>query len=302
MTERENYRWLPQVCPICEVSPTKLMGQRGGRAHRENLGVECEIWRCRRCSLIFPNPMPVPARGLDQHYSLPPAEYFVHHDIDKKGDAAVGLLRTAEELIGGKGLLLDIGAGRGELLKAAKQKGWKVVGIEPSANFAEYAAHHSGAEIRRQPVELCGFEENSFDAVVLSAVLEHLYSPDQTIKEISRILRRGGALFVDVPNESGLYFLMGNIYQRARRRDWVVNLAPTFSPFHVFGFGPRSLRALLRKHGLKTERWRVYAGRAVVPARGGFVGLLEQQAAHAVTALSKIGSLGTYIETWAIKE
>jgi SAM-dependent methyltransferase len=199
------------------------------------------------------------------------------------------------------GRLLDIGPGRGEVLKVAREEGWKAVGLEPSPMFADYAASYSGAEIRREPLEQSNFAAGSFDVVMLGAVLEHLYNPDQTISEISRVLRPGGALFVDVPNETGLYFFMGNTYQRLRGRDWVVNLAPTFPPFHVFGFSARPLRALLAKHGFKPTRWRVYHGRSFVPASGGLVGLLEQQAARAVTALGSVRNLGAYIETWAIK-
>lgn len=296
-----SYRWVAQDCPICQVPPTKKLGQRGGTAHREGLGVACEVWRCGRCGLIFPHPMPVPTGGLEQHYGMLPDDYFQHHDIDTKGVAAVGMLSRAAELTGGRGRLLDIGAGRGELLRAAAQAGWSAVGIEPSNSFADYAARYSGAEIKREPVERCGFSDNSFDAVILGAVLEHLYQPDETVREIARILRPRGALFVDVPNEEGLYFRVGNLYQKLRRRDWVVNTAPTFSPFHLFGFGPRSLRALLAKHGLEPRNWRIYGGRAMVPAHGGVIGAMERVAAHAVTALSNMGSLGTYIETWAIK-
>ena len=159
----------------------------------------------------------------------------------------------------------------------------------------------SGMEVRREPIERCGFPDASFDAVILAAVLEHLYDPDATVREIARVLRPGGAFFVDVPNEAGLYFRLGNLYQRLRGRDWVVNVAPTFEPFHVFGFGPRSLRALLAKHGLAVREWRVYGGRSMVPGRGGLSGVLEHLASRAVTAASNLGNLGTYIETWAVK-
>ena len=133
-------------------------------------------------------------------------------------------------------------------------------------------------------------------------MLEHLYNPDETIAEIARVLRRGGVLFVDVPNETGLYFRMGNLYQKLRGRDCVVNVATTFEPFHVFGFGPKSLRALLAKHGLSVLEWRIYAGKSMVPPRGGVLGSLEQLAARAVTAISSFGEMGAYIETWAIKK
>ena len=296
------YHWLAQDCPICEKPPSKSLGRRGGAAHRQNLGVECEIWRCGSCGLLFPNPMPVPVGGPDQHYGMIPDDYFQHHDIDEKGHLGSNLLERAQALTGGKGRLLDIGTGRGELLRVAVEDGWDATGVEPSAAFAEYAARYSSAEIRREPVERCNFDAESFDVVILGAVLEHLYNPDETIREISRILRPGGALYVDVPNETGLYFRVGNLYQKLRGRDWVVNLAPTFSPFHVFGFSPRSLRALLAKYKLRPEYWHVYGGKAMVPARGGAVGALERLTAHAVTAVSNLGELGTYIETWAVKE
>jgi SAM-dependent methyltransferase len=298
----DGYRWIRQNCPICGIAPTKYLGRRGGKAHRANLGVECDIWCCKKCRLIFPNPMPVPVGGVEQHYSIEPDSYFQHHDTEKKVGGWRAELAHAESFVGGKGRILDIGAGRGEVLVAAHELGWEAVGIEPSPSFAEYAAQRSGAEIKRKPVERCGFPSDSFDVVILAAVLEHLYNPDETLGEIARILRRGGALFVDVPSESGLYFRIGNLYQKMRGRDWSVNLAPTFEPFHVFGFNPHSLRAILGKHGLSARVWRVYGGQSVLPKRGGLVGSLEQIVARVVTSLSNIGELGTYIETWAVKD
>ncbi len=295
------YRWVKQNCPICDKPPSKKLGRRGGAAHREGLGVECDIWRCRECGLIFPNPMPVPVGGIAQHYCEQPDEYFQNHESERKGMAASFLLGRAEELIKGKGRLLDVGSGRGEFLKAALDAGWQPVGIEPSEAFAKHAEKYSGVVVRRESIEHCTFENEAFDVVILSAVLEHLYDPVSTVREIARVLRPGGALYVDVPNEEGLYFRVGNLYQRLRRRDWVVNTAPTFSPFHLFGFGPRSLRKLLRRHNLRPTDWRVYPGEAMVPAHGNSTAMLERLAAKAVTAASSVGELGTYIETWAIK-
>src|SRR2546429_8070800 len=120
MSNSERYHWIPQDCPICDAPPTTLLGKRGGSAHRAGLGVECNVWRCDQCGLIFPNPMPVPVKGLEQHYGVDPMEYFEHHHVDQKDTAGKGLVTQAESLIGSKGRLLDIGAGRGELLRAAK--------------------------------------------------------------------------------------------------------------------------------------------------------------------------------------
>lgn len=297
-----DYEWRPQQCPICEIPPTVFLGRRGGAAHRAGLGVECEIWRCARCGLRFPNPMPIPVRGLEQHYELDADEYFQHHDLDGKGQIARGLLAEAARLTGGKGRVLDVGVGRGELLRIARAEGWTAVGVEPSASFAEYARQHSGAEVICEPIENCVFPSGAFDVVILSAVLEHLYAPNDTISKLSHALRPGGALFVDVPNESGLYFKMGNLYEKLRGRKWTVNLAPTFSPFHVFGFNLRALRMLLKKHNLSIVNFHVYPGRSVLPHTGGIASAAETLAAHTVTTVSRIGTMGTYIEAWAVKD
>jgi hypothetical protein len=116
------------------------------------------------------------------------------------------------------------------------------------------------------------------------------------------VLRKGGALYFSVPNEMGLYFRLGNLYQRLRGRDWVVNLAPTFAPYHVFGYSQKSIDALLRKHQLQAAEWKFVNVPNVLPAYGGLVPFLERQMCHVVNAVSTAGDLGTYVTTWAIRQ
>jgi 2-polyprenyl-3-methyl-5-hydroxy-6-metoxy-1,4-benzoquinol methylase len=296
---RDGYIWKLQLCPICGAQPSNYVGKRGGASHREGLGVETEIWEC--CGLVMPNPMPFPVNGMAQHYEVDADEYFQAHEAEAKAESALRLVKSAEKLLGRKGRMLDVGVGRGETILAAKGNGWEVEGVEPSETFAEYAEAKTGVRIWRQPIEESDIAAGAFDVVILSAVLEHLYDPDPVVAKISSILKPGGLLFLDVPNESGLYFRLGNIYQRLRGRDWCVNLAPTFSPFHVFGFSPKSLKKLLSKHSLEPVDWKVYGGTSLVPSRRGFFGGLEVLGSKFVTKLSEFGEMGTYIETWARK-
>lgn len=301
-TSQDNYLWTDQKCPICDTVSARRIGKRGGRAHREGLGVETDIWSCDSCGLIFPNPMPFPKAGLSQHYEVDADDYFSNHDKGVRLEGAMRLIAEAEKMLGRTGRLLDVGVGRGEILVAANDRGWNVSGIEPSDRFADYAERLTGARIWRKPVEECDLPNEEFDVVILAAVLEHLYQPDAIMKKLSASMVKGGLLFVDVPNEKGLFFRVGNAYQKIRGRDWCVNLAPTFSPFHVFGFGPRSLKKLLKKYGLEPRRWTVYGGTSLVPARGGIAGAIERAGAKVVTAISNVGEMGTYIETWAVKK
>jgi SAM-dependent methyltransferase len=245
--------------------------------------------------MVFPNPMPVPSDGLGQHYDIDADDYFQHHDQGAKFSNVQVLLDQARDLVGAKGRLLDIGAGRGELLKSARYSGWECVGIEPSSTFAEYATRISGATIYREPVESCNFPESSFDGDTRSGVRTPLRSK-RNDKGNFRILRKGGALFIDVPNEQGLYFRVGNLYQKFNGRDWVVNLAPTFPPFHLFGFGKKSLCRLLKKHGLEPTKLRFYGGRSNLQSGASARGSIEVLASRLVSAVSNMGSLGTYMK------
>ena len=72
--------------------------------------------------------------------------------------------------------------------------------------------------------------------------------------------------------------------------------------WNIYNHPAPELRALLAKHGLRVRDWHVYGGRSVLPKQRGLIGALEHLAARAVTDASNIGGLGTYIETWAIKD
>ncbi len=104
--------------------------------------------------------MPVPL-DLNQHYDEPD-EYFAHHDTEQKAFHAVGILKQAESIFR-KGRVLDIGAGRGEILRAARELSWEAVGIEPSIKFANRAREYSGAEVYESLQDR--FPSESFDFV-----------------------------------------------------------------------------------------------------------------------------------------
>ena len=297
-----SFEWIEQRCPICETLPTRYLGRRGGSAHHTGQGLECRIWQCTRCSLIFPNPMPLPVGGAQALYELDADSYFANHEVAYRDRVAPVLVREVEARAGRKGRFLEIGSGRGELVKAAAVAGWDVLGLEPSASFAAVArAHAPGVELREVDLLAANLPSAAFDAVILQAVLEHLHNPAEVLAEVARVLAPGGVFYADVPNELGLYARAGNLYQRLRGRDWVVNLSPTFSPFHVFGYSVRSLRALYRRHGLEPLRFVVRGGHTSVARGQSIVTRLEHAAAALVTTIANVTGTGTYIASWARK-
>jgi SAM-dependent methyltransferase len=77
----------------------------------------------------------------------------------------------------GTGSLLDIGAGTGDFLNIAEQKGWKINGVEPNKNARDLAA--SKNVILKETLK--EFTGNKFDVITLWHVLEHLPNLEDTI-------------------------------------------------------------------------------------------------------------------------
>jgi SAM-dependent methyltransferase len=257
------------------------------------------IYQCRSCGLIFPDPMPIPSQ-IAEHYG-DAEKYFLEHSLEGKIAAYDSVVKTIEELGLRNGKLLDIGAGRGEMLRAATARGWRAVGLEPASDFARLAREYSGAEVVEARLEDRGFAEESFDVVTMGAVLEHVFNPVELLSEINRVLRPGGMLWLDVPNEAGAFYWLGNMYQRLRGRDWVVNLSPTFPPYHVFGFTPRSLSALISLTGFDLVKFKTYATTAVIETRESPVPSYIRPIVRWLLSLSEHLGAGTYMDGWAIK-
>jgi ubiquinone/menaquinone biosynthesis C-methylase UbiE len=242
------------TCGACGGGRSKLLGWRGGAAHHAGAGLRTRIVRCLDCSHIYPNPMPFPARSLDDLYT-DTDEYFHGHDVEAKKQAALQRMTYFEQKLGGRGRYLDVACGRGESLWAARESGWEYEGVDASSAYLGWAEANLDVRGRLGTLEEIKFPDNHFDAITMNAIIEHLYDPYGTMREVFRILKPGGLLSFDAPNEDGLYMRIGNLYMRAQGRDWVVTLAPTFPPYHVQGFNPRSLRHLLARVNFKVEEF-----------------------------------------------
>jgi 2-polyprenyl-3-methyl-5-hydroxy-6-metoxy-1,4-benzoquinol methylase len=94
------------------------------------------------------------------------------------------------------GSLLDVGAGTGDFLKVAKEKGWQVHGMEPNKNAAKLALE-KGIDLK---ASLNDFEGKQFDVVTLWHVLEHIPDLEETILKLAALVKPQGTLIIAVPN------------------------------------------------------------------------------------------------------
>lgn len=99
--------------------------------------------------------------------------------------------------------VLDVGVGDGSLVKLAIAKSVDIHALDPSERSIEAlrATYRLGDRARAGRIEQIPFNSDSFDAVIVSEVLEHL--TDEVLAaglmEIHRVLRRGGEILGTVP-------------------------------------------------------------------------------------------------------
>jgi SAM-dependent methyltransferase len=286
-------------CPICGAASARVLGARGGRAHREGKGVETSIVRCTECHGVYPRPTLLPE--FNPYTEHTPEDYFQHHAPQGKIVLGEHLAAFAESVLGRPGSMLELGCGRGELLRGAANRGWSVRGIEMTDAFAQVAREKYKIQVERASVESAQGLDGSYDVVLLAAILEHLYEPAETLKRVRGALRRGGLVFIDVPNECSLMSRVGNVYMRLRATDWAINLSPTFPPFHVVGFCPISLRRLLDRTGFQPIRFEVHRWSIPLPRLNSCFATLEHAGLNAVLSLGKLIGMGAGMTCWAVR-
>lgn len=105
-------------------------------------------------------------------------------------------VRLIGKLAKDKKTLLDVGAGTGDFLLTARQKGWAIEGVEPS-EMARQRAEAKGVTLLPELVKSNG---KKYQIITLWHVLEHVRDVEGQIQILSSLLEPKGTLIVAVPN------------------------------------------------------------------------------------------------------
>jgi 2-polyprenyl-3-methyl-5-hydroxy-6-metoxy-1,4-benzoquinol methylase len=142
------------------------------------------------------------------------------------------------------GRLLDVGCGSGGLLLVMRRLGWRVEGVDTDPRAVD-VARSLGLDARQGNLEDQGYSDGSFDAIMMSHVIEHVRDPLQLVCTCRRLLHPGGRLGIVTPNaRSQGHRRYGEIWR---------GLEP---PRHLRVFTAGALHQLVQSAGLTVQRFR----------------------------------------------
>jgi len=141
-------------------------------------------------------------------------------------------LKLLRKYLPKKGPLLDIGAGTGDFLEYAAQRGWRVSGVEPNEKARDLAKQKNISLTEDLPIN-----RNLYSAITMWHVLEHVYDLDDQLAWLKDKLSREGVIFIAVPN----FESFDASYYKS---DW----AAFDVPRHLYHFSRKSIKLLFEKH------------------------------------------------------
>lgn len=260
-----HYRFYPvSHCNMCgsDTSFHKIVGHRlnqsQGLSPKKKHGITVTVKKCRKCGLIFSDPMPVPD-SIQSHYGIPPESFWDESYFVWQEDYFATELSALKQLMPiEKGMKsLDVGAGLGKCMISLEKAGFDAYGIEASTPFFERAVqkmHISKERLQFGMLEEVNYPENFFDFITFGAVLEHLYDPAGSIDRALKWLKPGGIIHIEVPSSRYFIARLINAYYRLRGTQYVVNISPMHSPFHLYEFELRSFTELQKRMNFEIVR------------------------------------------------
>lgn len=156
-----------------------------------------------------------------------------------------------------KGKILDLGCGDGHYSFELKKMGFIVIGADGDTKRFKY---HSQIDFRALDLSMkFPFPDAIFDYVLFMEIIEHLRTPFFCIKEISRILKPKGTLFLSTPNilniGSRLRFLFEGSFDffREPTLDLVRGNSDNLQNIHIIPWRYQELEYLLFENGLSVS-------------------------------------------------
>jgi SAM-dependent methyltransferase len=144
---------------------------------------------------------------------------------------------------------LDIGCGRGRILKMLSDRGFKGVGIDLQEICLEICRKRLAGrdiELKNSLNEI----EGTFDLIIMSSVLEHIEDDQGYLQNISKLLNKGGFFLFTVPGDMRLYgkrdVAYGH-YRRYEKKELIAKLKSANLEVHtLWSYGVNTISRIYR--------------------------------------------------------
>ena len=173
------------------------------------------IYRCGSCSMGAVQPRPTPADtasfyALESYYTqgrshlvevgAPTLLSRVRTHLAWRADAGRRLEEVIAERLSAGSAVVDIGCGAGHLLESLARRGYRMTGIERDPNAVSRRSQNVAVLEGSAEALPIALKPGTFDGVVFSHVLEHLVDPAAAARSAALLLKSGGMMFIEVPN------------------------------------------------------------------------------------------------------
>ena len=190
-----------QLCKICNVKTVMLFNDSKDYFISRGKSHDFGVCYCDGCEIGYSFP------------ALSPKDFSIYYPDDfeayvpkktfwgflQKIKYGSDLKKISGYLDPGKRSLFEVGAGRGEFLREAKDRGFEVAGIEPGAQGVKFAASQYGIHLEQAFASKMRFEKQ-YHGVVARHTLEHLDGFYECLQRIYQEgLLKGGILFLKLP-------------------------------------------------------------------------------------------------------
>jgi 2-polyprenyl-3-methyl-5-hydroxy-6-metoxy-1,4-benzoquinol methylase len=130
-----------------------------------------------------------------------PQRYRAFYESSPKAMASAPMHRLS--FVQPHGLTLDLGCHDGQALQIFEGEEVRIIGVDVAFSKLQACATREAKakfSLVQAWAEQCPFQDNTFDTVVLTEVLEHVIDPVVVIAEASRVLKpKSGRIFISSP-------------------------------------------------------------------------------------------------------
>lgn len=227
------------TCPVCRQSDdiAFFLNKEG-----------YDLYKCSLCNHLFVWPVPS-IEDLQHVYSF--ANSFqvqpktIFDESTHIGEKPRESLKQIEHFAN-KGELLDIGCSSGKFLFLARKNGWSVRGVELNKDTAEIALYN-GLEVTMGELSDAHYAPESFDAIHIGDVIEHVQDPTSFMRQVRKLLKADGVIVLVTPNHDAVFPRLTYGLHRIFRMPWS---HPT-PPYHLNQFSENSFEKLLATVDMK---------------------------------------------------